>query len=99
MEDKNEIMIVDEKSLKDKIYTIRGQQIMLDFDLAEIYGYSTKAFNQQIERNKEKFDNDFMFELTREEIDIFVRSQFVTLESNDDSTGMRSQIVTASRRN
>ena len=65
MKDKNEIMIVDEKTLKDKIYVIRGQQVMLDFDLAEIYGYSTKRFNEQIQRNIEKFDNDFMFQLTR----------------------------------
>jgi hypothetical protein len=41
----NEIMIIDEQSLKNKIYTIRGQQVMLDADLAEIYGYTTKAFN------------------------------------------------------
>ena len=78
MNDKNEIMIVDEKSLKDKIYTIRGQQVMLDFELAEIYGYSTKSFNRQIKNNIEKFDEDFMFELTREELNFFVRCNFCT---------------------
>ena len=67
MSDNNEIMIVDEKSLKDKIYVIRGQQVMLDFDLAEIYGYKTMVFNQQVKNNIEKFDDDFMFELTKEE--------------------------------
>ena len=67
MEEKNEIMIVDENSLKDKIYVIRGQQVMLDFELAEIYGYTTSSFNQQIKNNIEKFDSDFMFELTKEE--------------------------------
>ena len=41
----NEIMIVDEKSLRDKIHVIRGQQVMLDFDLAEIYGYQTNKLN------------------------------------------------------
>ena len=41
----NKMMIMDETTLRDKIYTIRGQQVMLDFDLAEIYGYTTKAFN------------------------------------------------------
>ena len=67
MEDKKEIMIVDEQSLRDKIYVIRGQQVMLDFDLAEIYGYSTTRFNEQVTRNSDKFDPDFMFELTKEE--------------------------------
>ena len=62
-------MIVDEKSLRDKIYVIRGQQVMLDFDLAEIYGYSTSAFNQQVNRNIEKFDEDFMFRLTQQEFE------------------------------
>ena len=42
----NEIMIVDERTLKDKLYIIRGQQVMLDFELAEIYGYETGSFNQ-----------------------------------------------------
>lgn len=68
MEIKNEVMIVDERTLKDKIYVIRGQQVMLDFELAEIYGYSTKRFNEQVKNNIDKFDSDFMFELTREEV-------------------------------
>ena len=61
----NEIMIVDERTLKDKLYIIRGQHVMLDFELAEIYGYETGAFNQQVKRNIEKFDQDFMFQLTK----------------------------------
>ena len=65
--EKKEIMIVDEQSLRDKIYVIRGQQVMLDFDLAEIYGYTTTRFNEQVSRNIDKFDSDFMFELAREE--------------------------------
>ncbi len=68
-EAKNEIMIVDEQLLRNKIYMIRGQQVMLDFDLAEIYGYSTSAFNQQVNRNIEKFDEDFMFRLTQTEFE------------------------------
>ena len=82
MEIKNEVMIVDERTLKDKIYVIRGQQVMLDFDLAEIYGYSTRRFNEQVQRNIEKFDSDFMFELTKEEIGFLVRSQFATSRNN-----------------
>ena len=59
----NEIVIHNEQDLKSKIYTIRGLRVMLDFDLAEIYGYSTKRFNEQVKNNIEKFDNDFMFQL------------------------------------
>ncbi len=54
--------IINEDNLKDKIYTIRGQRVMLDYDLAKIYGYTTKAFNQQVARNIERFEGeDFMF--------------------------------------
>ena len=73
----NKIIILDENDLKNKIYTIRGVQVMLDSDLAEIYGYSTKAFNQQVKNNIEKFDEDFMFQLTKEETD-YLRSKFLT---------------------
>ena len=79
----NEIMLIDENSIKNKIYVIRGIQVMLDFDLASIYGYSTKAFNQQVQRNIDKFDEDFRFQLTREEVEYLVRSQNAT--SRDSS--------------
>ena len=49
-----DILIVDEGSLRDKIYVVRGVQVMLDFDLAEIYGYETKNFNRQIKNNIER---------------------------------------------
>ena len=64
-----EIAIVDERTLRDKIYTIRGIQVMLDFELAEIYGYTTSAFNQQVKNNIAKFDDDFRFQLSHEELD------------------------------
>ena len=70
-----EIAIIDEQSIRDKIYEIRGTNVMLDFELAEIYGYTTKAFNQQVKRNIEKFPEDFRFQITREELDVLVRSQ------------------------
>ena len=60
---------VTEEILREKLYEIRGVKVMLDADLAEIYGYTTKAFNQQIKNNLEKFDDDFMFELSDEEVD------------------------------
>ena len=49
------VSIIDEVSIRDKIYEVRGEKIMLDFELAEIYGYSTKAFNQQVKNNIAKF--------------------------------------------
>lgn len=66
-DNKDSIAIIDEESVLDKIYMVRGQKVMLDFELAEIYGYSTKAFNQQVKNNIEKFDEDYRFQLTTEE--------------------------------
>ena len=74
----NELIIINEEYIKDKIYIIRGKQVMIDSDLAKIYGYSTKAFNQQVQRNIERFDDDFRFELTGEEVQYLSRSQNVT---------------------
>ena len=71
----NEIIILDENDLKNKIYTIRGVQVMLDSDLAEIYGYETKRFNEQVKNNIERFDEDFRFQLTQDEVDV-LRSKF-----------------------
>mgnify|MGYP003571366340 CR=1 FL=1 len=73
----SEIAIHNTNSLKDKIYTIRGVQVMLDSDLAEIYGYATKAFNQQVKNNIERFDDDFRFQLTEDETH-YLRSKFLT---------------------
>jgi len=73
-----EVSIVDEHTIRDKIYEVRGVKVMLDFELAEIYGYSTKAFNQQVKRNIDRFPDDFMFQLTMDEVEILSRSQNVT---------------------
>ena len=72
-----EVINLNKEDIKNKIYTIRGQKVMLDFHLAEIYGYTTKAFNQQVLRNIDKFDDDFRFQLTMNEYDC-LRSQIVT---------------------
>ena len=74
----NEISILEENSIRLKIHVIRGQQVMLDFDLAEIYGYSTKAFNQQVKNNIERFDEDFRFQLSDAEVSELSRSKFLT---------------------
>ena len=63
--------------IQDKIYEIRGQRVMLDFDLAALYGVATKVFNQSVKRNIERFPEDFMFRLTEEEWE-GMRSQIVT---------------------
>ncbi len=78
-----EIAIINEQSIKDKIYEIRGTKVMLDFELAEIYGYTTSAFNQQVKRNEEKFPADFRFQLTKEEYQILL-SQIVTTSWGGD---------------
>lgn len=67
---KPEFSLIDENLLKSRIYTIRGVKVMLDADLAEIYGYRTKKFNEQVKNNIEKFDEDFRFRLTSEEFEI-----------------------------
>ena len=73
------ITIIDETSIRDKIYEIRGVKIMLDFELAEIYGYDTKNFNRQVKNNVAKFEgDDFMFQLTREEVNDLVRCKIFT---------------------
>lgn len=77
MGEKTELMTVD--NICNRVYVIRGQQVMLDYDLAEIYGYEVKALNQQVKRNIARFPEDFMFELTDEELIGVSRSQNVTL--------------------
>ena len=63
------IVEVTENYLRDRLYDIRGRKVMLDSDLAEIYGYETKGLNRQVKNNIDKFDEDFMFELTDEEVE------------------------------
>jgi hypothetical protein len=74
---KPEISLIDENLLKSRIYTIRGLKVMLDADLADIYGYTTKAFNQQVKNNIEKFAEDFRFQLKASEM-TDLRSKFLT---------------------
>ena len=76
----NEIMEINETTLQSKIYLVRGQKVMLDVDLAEIYGYETKNFNRQVKNNKAKFEGeDFMFQLTDEEVAQLSRCKNFTL--------------------
>ena len=78
--EKQEIVLINEETIQSKIYYIRGQKVMLDVDLAEIYGYETKNFNRQVKNNLEKFEGaDFMFQLTDEELDGLLRCKNCTL--------------------
>jgi len=82
------------KDIEQRIYTLRGFKVMLDTDLAELYGVTTKVFNQAIKRNEERFPLVFRFQITSEEFES-IRSQIVTASGGS----IRSQTVTASKRN
>ena len=74
-----DIAIIDERTIRDRIYVVRGVKVMLDFDLAEIYGYETKNFNRQVKNNADRFEGDeFMFQLTREEVEDLMRCKNFT---------------------
>ena len=75
MAENTELMTVD--NICNRVYVIRGQQVMLDYDLAEIYGYEVKRLNEQVKRNIKRFPEDFMFQLTTEEDEI-LKSQIAT---------------------
>ncbi len=79
MEKKNENMLIDQQ-IVDRIFIIRGQKVMLDRDLAQLYGVETKTLNQATKRNIQRFPNDFMFQLTEKEFSV-LRSQIVTSKS------------------
>ena len=97
MDDKKdkEIMLIDEQTLRDKVYTIRGQKVMLDFDLAEIYGYTTMAFNQQVKRHYERFPKDFMFTVSPSELSNLSISQNVISIQTAGVKGGRSKPIHA----
>lgn len=87
---KMEVVIVSEEEIRDKIFVIRGQKAMLDEDLALIYGYTTKRFNQQVRNNIAKFDDDFRFQLTDEEVEELSRSNILTSMQEKGSKGGRT---------
>ena len=86
MGENTQLMIGD--NIYNRVYIIRGQQVMLDYDLAEIYGYEVKALNQQVKRNIDRFPEDFMFQLKKEEVpEEYSKSQIVTLNEKGDKRG------------
>ena len=90
-------------SIRQMIYEVRGVKVMLDADLAALYGYTTKAFNQQVKNNIAKFDDDFRFQLTKEEYREILKSKNMTSrlllsipesKQNNGEETMRSNFLT-----
>ncbi|MBB5619223.1 hypothetical protein HDE69_000259 [Pedobacter cryoconitis] len=79
-------IVIPDEVVMNKIYVVRDQKVMLDRDLAELYGVETKVLKQAVRRNITRFPEDFMFEMNKEELGVW-RSQFVT--SNGDRQGLR----------
>jgi hypothetical protein len=74
----NDLVRAETVSIQNKIYELRGQKVMLDFDIAEMYEVETKRINEAVRRNIERFPYRFMFRLTQEEWDNLMRSQIAT---------------------
>jgi phage regulator Rha-like protein len=86
MTKKNQLVTIPDEVVMNKIYLIRGQKVMLDRDLAVLYEVETKRLKEAVRRNIDRFPEDFMFELTKEEFTNW-RTQFAT--SNADKMGLR----------
>lgn len=86
----NVLSSINNREIREKIYTFRGKQVMLDMDLAELYKVETRVFNQSVNRNINRFPEHFRFQLTEEEY-IILRSQFVTSSSAKSHGGRRYQ--------
>ena len=95
MTEKNKNILIPGEKILSGILFIRGKKVMMDRDLAELYEVETKNLNKAVRRNPERFPSDFMFQLTKKELESS-RFQFGTLniESQSEILGLRSQIVT-----
>ena len=100
--EENELQIISDEEIKDLIYVVRGKQVMLDSDVANLYHYKTKRINETVNRNKERFPESFCFQLTEEELESIriqimnkknnLRSQFATSSLEKDSYGGRRYV-------
>jgi hypothetical protein len=91
MENKNKI--VTRLDIENRIYTIRGVQVMIDKDLAEMFGVETKRLNEQVRRNIERFPVAFRFQITEPEYHSYSRSQIATLNTNEDKKPQRGENI------
>ena len=85
----SEANLIPTSRIERKIFLLRGEKVMLDRDLAELYGVETKVLNQAVKRNLERFPDDFMFQVSKEAAAQILRSQIVTLK--DETSGKRSK--------
>ena len=87
MEENTQLMTID--NICNRVYIIRGHQVMLDYDLAEIYGYEVKRLNEQVKNNISRFPEDFMFQLSKDEVpEDFLKSKISTLNEQGNKRGM-----------
>lgn len=96
-ENKGKEITLSHHDIEKLIRTIRGQKVMVDFDLAMLYGVQNKRLNEQVKRNIKRFPDDFMFQLTKEEW-IILRSQISTTKQSENQSNriLKSQIATSS---
>ena len=93
--------IIPDETIIRKIYVFRGQKVMLDFDLASLYGVETRIFNQSVKRNISRFPEDFMFQLKQVEWKSMISQIVISSERTvgvGQSKNMMSQIVTSSQK-
>ena len=92
--EKNEIIKpeLNNETIESMIYIIRGQKVMLDFELAQIYGYETKRFNEQVKNNINKFPDRYRFQLCKNELMLLARSQNVTAQIWAKNKGGRTSL-------
>jgi hypothetical protein len=89
--------LIPAERIERRILLLRGQKVLLDFQLAELYGVATKTLNQAVKRNAERFPEDFMFQLNEEEAELVLRSQIVTSSGGNWSQTVTSSIATSSK--
>ncbi len=80
---------INQKEIENRIFTIRGNQVMIDRDLAEMYDIETKVLNQAVKRNIERFPGIFQFQLTENEYNVYSRSQIMTLNDQIKNTKLK----------
>lgn len=93
----SEASLIPAGRIERRILLLRGQKVMLDFQLAELYGVEARALNQAVKRNVERFPGDFMFQLSEEETQLVMRSQAVTASPSDSSQTVMSSGASPSK--
>jgi len=95
---KNTSKVIPIQQVESLIFLIRGQKVMTDSDLAALYGVSTKALNQAVRRNRDRFPDDFMFQLSKEEFETWNRSQIVTGSEEKSEKASKTMVFAVNNR-